>query len=383
MRRRLAIAGALLLMAGVVCGQSRGKKKSPRAAGKPAAAWVNNGRSGMSVDISEVRLPDEAFWATGADRGRDPLVREYKLTHFGVLIDAPREVSLAARKTFPLFAYYLGKTSQVATRSFGDHGLLVVMDPDRNELHLADAEQDDGDREPVEGAPGGTGALEGWLANISEIDLRERIPALWRAGRVISQVVLLDLPSNRVETKLMAGASAFVDVEKEKFLAAERAKRNPARPFPKLPAAAYEKAAGSPALPEGAGIALQADRVVVAEKNSQILLRGAFRLPVAPEEIVKAENAEFNRENGLNGYAACLTIHLVAVSTASRSPLQYRLQIPVRELNEGVAAGYFTIDLAQLPDFPISEQTVFLYPYAKEVSAEPVTIGIIDRRPAE
>lgn len=383
MSRWLPFVCALLLIAEVSPGQSRQKKKSQKAGGKPAATWVNNGRSGMSLDVSEVRLPDEAFWQTGADRGRDPLVRKYKRTHFGVLIDAPREVSLATRKTLPLFAYYMGTTQQVATRSFTDHGLLVTVDPDRNEIYLADAEQDDGDREPVQGAPGGEGSLQGWIADVKELDVRERIPMAWKPGRLISQVVLLDIPSNRVETKLAGGASSFVDAEKEKFLAAERAKRNPDAPFPKLPASAYEKQAGSPAVPEAPGIVLQADRVVVVEGKSPIPMYGSFRLPVAPEELVKPESAEFNRNNSLTGYAACLTIHVVAVSTGQTNPLQFRLQIPVKEVAEGVAVGHFTLDLSKLPDFPLSEQTVFFYAYAKEVAAEPVTIGLIDRRPAE
>ncbi|MFN0104972.1 MAG: hypothetical protein ACKV2U_23165 [Bryobacteraceae bacterium] len=337
----------------------------------------------MSIDISSVRLPDEAFWQSGADHGRDPLVRKYKTSHFGVLVDAPREVAIAGQKTLPLFAYYMGTFAQVASRSFLDHGLLVAVDPDRNELYVADAEQDDGERIRVPNTAKAEDMPTGWVAEIKDLDVRERIQLPWKPGRILLQVVLLDLPSNRVETKLNGGPSAFVDPEKEKFLAEERGRQNPPGPFPALPASAYAPTADSPAIPADPGIALRASRVVVVEGKAPVLLHGAFRLPVAPEETVKPNSGEYNKEHGLTGYAACLTIHLLVAGTGQQNPFQYRLRIPATNVNAGMATSHFTLDLSKLPDFPLSEQTVFLYAYAKEWATEPVTIGLIDRRSAD
>lgn len=336
----------------------------------------------MTVDISEFRLPDDAFWQSGADHGRDPLVRKYKTEYFGVLVDAPREIALPGHKKLPLISYYMGSYQQIVTRSFADHAVIAVMDPDRNELYLADAEEDDGERVQVPNTTKAEDLPQGWLANIKELDVRERTRVPWRTGRLISQIVLLDLPSNRVETKI-GSASSFVDPAKEKFLAEERGRQNPPAPFPKLPDSAYAQQAGSLPIPESNGIVLQADRVVVAEDKKPILLQGAFRLSVLPEEQVKADAAAYNKEHSLTGYAACLTIHLLVVGTGQRAPFQYRLQIPVKTVTEGIASGNFALDLTTLPDFPISEQTLFLYAYAKESATEPVTIGVIDRRTAE
>lgn len=386
MTRRGLVIGCALLMLAQVCatGQRRDRKnKTNRSRGKTAPVWIDNGRNGMSIDITSVRLPDEAFWGTGADRARDPLVRKYKTSHFGVLIDGPRNVGLAARKTLPLFAYYMGTFQQTASRSFLDNGLLVAVDPDRNELYLASAIVDDGERirEPETTKP--EEMPQGWVAEIHELDVRERVNLPWKPGRILSQIVLLDLPSNRVETKLESGPNAFTDVEKEKFLALDRGKQNPAAPYPGAPGASYARTAESPAIPESPGIKLQAARVAVVEGNKPLLLHGSFRLPVAPEETVKPANAAYNKEHGLSDSAACLTIHLLAVGTGQRAPSQYRLQIPVTEVASGVATGYFTIDLRKLAEFPVSEQTVFVYGYAKEWAADPVTIGIIDRQGEE
>ncbi len=335
----------------------------------------------MSLDLSSVHLPDDAFWKSGADHGTDPLVRKYKTTHFGVLVDAPREVDLSRRTTLPLLTYYLGTYSQVASRSFPDHALLFIMDPERNELSVAPAEPDDPETEPDSPETSQGDMPQGWVAEIRELDIRERVQLSWKPARILSQIILLDLPSNRVETRLVAGNSTYVDPEKEKFLATERVQQNPSAPYPLLPASSYEPVEHSPAVPPTPGIALHAQRIAVLEGKTPVHLDASFRLPVAPEELVKRANAQYNETHGLTPYAACLTIHLVAIGTGQKSPFHYRLRIPVRSLDAGVAAGHFTLDLSNLPGFPLSEQTVFLYAFAKDWVSDPVTIGIVDRRP--
>lgn len=345
----------------------------------------------MTLDLEKFRLPDSAFWNTGQDRALDPIIEEFKTEHFGPLIDAPRQVDLTKHSTLPLFAYFMGTYEQLATRSFTRQAILVTVHPDQNHITISRAAKDDGDRVKRPKSKEPEELPDGYLAEIHEFDLRELAGLQWKPGRILTQILILDLASNRVETVLKGGA-AFEDAEKEKFLADERSRQDPPAPFPILSATAYQPQSDSPAIPETEGLALTAPRVAVLDGKSPVTLAGAFRLPVAPEELVKPASTAYNRENGLlhpetkTPYAACLTIHLVAIPSGAGSPTQFALRIPVTELAaEGKeATGHFAIDLTKLPSFPLGEATVFLYGYAKAAaSGAPVTIGLIDRRPEE
>ena len=349
----------------------------------------------MNIDISSVHLPDMAFWQNNdeVDRGLDPLLRKYKFSHFGVLIDAPHEVMLPSRDTLPVFAYYMGSYRQVATHSFPKGALLVAVDPDTNMLWAAPFMADSGEDIPVRESTPPDQLPEGYLSTFQALDARERVRLPWKPSRVILQVILLDLASNRVETKLEGGPGLFVDEEKESFLKAERAKLNPPSPFPALPRGAYAEGPDSPPLPEGFGIALAAPRVAVLDGKQKLYLRGSWRLPVFPEELVKQENSEYNKAHGLmqmdgfTPYAACVTIHVLVLGSQQSTPMHYQLQLPVSKLAAGfetlAAVGRFTIELTELPGFPKSDQTLFIYGYARDWAAEAVKIGLVDRITAQ
>jgi hypothetical protein len=340
----------------------------------------------MTNELEAVRLPDSAFWEAGSqDHGLDPLVKKYKTSHFGILVDGPREVMLSSRETLPLFTYYMGSYRATAKRDFPRVASIVVMAPERNEIHVAPLLEKrgesllTGETEPEANLP------EGYQMIFQMVDVRRRTELPWRAGRVISQVLLWDLLSNRLETKLVAGSGAFSDPEKEKFLAAERAKQDPPAPFPAVSTAATD----APAVPQEMGIVLAAPRVVVLEKQGRLELSGAWRLPVLPEEMVKPAHAEYNEANGLvpaggSAYAACVGVHLVVQSSEEETADVYTLRLPVAQVEmvdgQPVASGRFTVNLLQLPDFPVGEATLFLSAYSKEWASEPATIGVVDRR---
>jgi len=345
----------------------------------------------MSIDIKALHLPDETFWGS-SDRASDPVVRKYKTSHFGVFIDAPGEVHLKNKSTLPVFVYYMGEFKQLATRDFDNDALIVAMDVERNALSICSASSADAGEDPdpdwVPPPPGPIG--NGYNASIRTIEVRERLEFPWKPGRFIFQIVLLDLVSPRVETRLIGSTSEFEDVEVEKFLEAERAAKNPPAPFPRQKSGAkfpsYEKADDSPEMPAEFGVSLAAQRVVPLDGNTPLLLHGAWRLPVQPEEMVKADRTEFNKANGLltpggTPYAAVATVHLLIVGTADNSPRIYALSLPVASTDEGAASGYFTVNLLDLPEMPVMDQTLFIYAYSREWAAEPVVIGVLDRRP--
>jgi len=358
----------------------------------PAQPGAREGaRKKMNIDISPVKLPDTTFWATGPhDPGLDPIPAKFKTSYFGIVIDGPKAVPIKERATLPVFAYYMGTYRETATRDFPHSAQVVSIDPVRNQIYVAPFVRQRGEtilspeRAPEADLP------EGYLMTFQSFDVRARVELPWSPGRVITQVILLDLASNRIETKLEGGVGAFVDAEKEKFLEEERAKSDPPAPFPAKQLSASAMHLKLPAIPEQMGVTLSAPRVAVVEGNKPLPLTGAWRLPVFPEELVKPARAEVNKTRGLmqpdgvTPYAACMTIHLVAVCSSEPTPFVYTLQIPVAEISkpngQQVAKGTFSIDLRQLPQFPVTDQTVVLYAYAKEWASEAAVLGIIDRK---
>jgi hypothetical protein len=106
---------------------------------------------------------------------------------------------------------------------------------------------------------------------------------------------------------------------------------------------------------------------------------------------VKADNVDYNkvhgllREDGVTTYAACATMYLLIFASGGAAPLQVTLRVPVETLamveDKPVAMGNFNIDLTQLGGISHIDQTLFVYAYAKDWTAEPVTIGLVDRTP--
>jgi hypothetical protein len=349
----------------------------------------------MSIDMKALHLPDESFWGKG-DRILDPVIRQHGRSYFGVAIDAPAKVNLAERHTLPAFVYYMGSFQQMASRDLDKHGVIAVMDVDQNYLKVVRAGSQDGGEDPDPDAPKPPNlgiVSQGYGSSAQTVELRERLELPWKPARLILQAILLDLPSPRIETKLVSGASQFEDPEVQKFLAAERAALNPPAPFPSVTEGAaypsFTKEDGSAELPVTMGISLKAQRVIPVDGKAPVVLHGAWRLPMMPEDIVKPDNKEYNRTSGLlqpdgTPYAAVATIHILVIGTSDGKPKVYRVSAPVRSVAPtGVAAGYFAIDLLKMPEFPAGDQTVFVHAFAREWAADPVTIGLLNRRPQD
>lgn len=342
----------------------------------------------MNIDISSLKLPDTAFWNTGDDHDpmSDPIPAKYLTSHFGVLADGPASVSIAQRSALPLFVYFLGSFRQTATRNFPHAAHIVAVDPVLNKIRVASLIERKEGFSPGSLSSPASALPVGYTVTFQRADVRERLHLPWSPGRVISQVIMLDMESNRVETKLTAGASDFVDPEKERFLAQERAKQDPPAPVPARrldPAAAGDP---PPAIPDGPGIAIAAPRVAVFDGVKPLPLSGSFRLPVFPEEFVKSANTEINRArhllqaDGATPFGACLAIHLVVSASGEERPYVFTLQLPVETVKDSIATGTFAIDLRSIPQFPTADQTLVIRAYAKDWASNAATIGIVDRQ---
>jgi hypothetical protein len=349
----------------------------------------------MPIDMKELHVPDDSFWAAGT-RSKDPVVRQHGRSYFGVIVDAPWVVNLTARSTLPVFIYYMGEYKQVVTRSFSEHGILAVMDVDQNKLRVCrsskaagtDEEPDPDFQVPRDDSP----IMEGHSAEIETIDLRERLHLPWKPTTLMLQAILLDLASPRVTTRLVAGGSQFEDPEVRAFLERERAEKDPPAVVRGASALAYptfRRMASSPELPAEGGIALNVERVVAVDDRKPVLLHGAFRVPLAPEDLVKPAHKEYNAAHGLIAddglpFAAVAQIHLLTIGSADGDLNVYTLAAPVSSVTAGekgpVGSGYFTIDLRTVPGLPFTDQTVFFYAFSRDQATGPAVMGVVDRR---
>ena len=352
---------------------------------------TESAKSPMNIDISSLKLPDSAFWNTGDDHDpmSDPIPAKYLTSHFGVLADGPASVSIAQHSALPLFVYFLGSFRQTATRNFPHAAHLVAVDPVLNKIRIASLIERKEGFSPGSPSFPASAQPEGYAVTFQRTDVRGRLHLPWAPGRVISQVIMLDMESNRVETKLIAGTSDFVDPEKERFLAQERAKQDPPAPFPSRQLDAAAAGDPPPAIPEQPGIALSAPRVAVFDGAKPLPLSGSFRLPVFPEELVKPAHGEVNRArhliqaDGATPFAACLAINLVVSASGEEPPYTFTLHLPVKSVIDAggtpSASGTFAIDLRSLPQFPVKDQTLVIRAYAKDWASPAATIGVIAR----
>jgi hypothetical protein len=300
----------------------------------------------------------------------------------------------------------MGSNRQVGTRDFRSHGIVTAMDPDANRLYFAHAARPDNPGEPRrrddrpsrEGAPPGEAPAgeppvapevpDGFSTSIYEVDLAALLKLPWRPAEYLVSPILLDMPGNRVRTRLVLSKAQYDDPEVAKFLAAERAKLDPPAPnpapSPERPLPRYSRSADTPPRPEGTGLALRAPRVVALDPGLALPLEGAFRVRVMPEDLVKPDHAEHNRRAGLAGAKAVVTISLLVTCSASPMPIPARISVPVTEVVEGpdgakVAAGEFAVDLLSLLDTPERAQTWFVYGFCREAFTGPVPVGLADR----
>jgi hypothetical protein len=162
----------------------------------------------------------------------------------------------------------------------------------------------------------------GYSMTFQAAEWRESVKLPWYSVGVISQVLLWDLPSNRLETNLAAGSGACGLL----MLLAEMVKPGHAECNP--------------------------------------------------------ANGMMQNEGG--GRASGVGVHLVVPSSEEETANVYTLRLPVGkvEVAEGrpVASGRFRVNLLQLPEFPAGEATSFVADYGKEWASEPATMGLIDRR---
>jgi hypothetical protein len=217
---------------------------------------------------------------------------------------------------------------------------------------------------------------DGWYSEALVVDARERLELPWGEPDTLwLDLVLRERNLGRTTTRLTARVE-WVDPEAERYLEAERQK---ARPLPIWPPSGrvlptYERHARSPALPEGLGITLAAERVVPADYPERCVLWGSYRLPVEPRDRVEALAFDTVSRQA----TAVVPIALLVTGSKDAIPTVWHLAVPSFEpIVDGVARGHFTLDLQQLANFCMVPQTYFFRAYAGEHSAGPAAVAVV------
>jgi hypothetical protein len=370
---------ALLVVFGVCASAiSFGGKATKENARTPPTGQT--GRGSKIMDITPYRIKDEDFWKS-SDRGTDKLASALVSEFNGLLVDAPRRITIDKRATFPMGVYHMGPIRALAAAPFKNLGLVAAMDVTNNRLYTASAPAFERDADPIEGRHLDLDALpEGDMCVTTSVELRSGLALPWQPAKYLVSAIVRDQVSNRASVEFCKSASCYVDPEVVKHHAAEVAKINPPAvdPRPGNPLPAYHKRDDSPAVPDQPGIALAAPRLVDLRHGQPWLIQGAYRLAPVPQELVKSgwDDPAFVGHPTETIPTAVITIYLLLTGADDGGVNLWLLRVPSWS-KPGAATGYFALDLRKLPGAPSKPQTYFAYAFSGVSMAGPVPMALV------
>jgi len=332
------------------------------------------------VDITPYKLDDAAFW-TGDDRASDPIAMKLVGKHSGVVVDAPRSVSIDERQTLPAGIYHLGAIRQVSTVTFERHGVITVMDSGENRLYATIGRSLIQDSEAMEEPAGDAASLpSGSMATAIPVELRALLGLPWRPSHLLFTALLRDSASNRAAIELRRADWAYKDTEALKREEAARAQRNPPPVFPRN--RETSPPAATVPVPADTGIHMAIERIVDRKKAATCPVSGSFRLPALPQEIVKADYHDSGALPGERLPTAVVGITLLVTGADDGSLFVLPMHVASFDrisANETapIVTGQFTVDLFQFRDMPRQAQTYFVYAFSGEVMTDPVPLALV------
>jgi hypothetical protein len=341
----------------------------------------------------KVEQPGLPLGLTDADYWIDPFKTrsdlESKLMEEGkeaLLLGAPGKISIAEHDSLPVVAIRTANLDRLARRVFRKHAVLTAVDQATGQTYaymavvknVKEPKQYDGP--PLEGMGG-----EAFL-----IDAKSQLGLPWAPARYVVGLVLLDQVSNRVAVELKKGG--YDDPAVADYLKGRDKSLAPPSPFP-APAVQtdgaggkqspvfpyYSPWAGSPPLPEGAGISILADRVVPRGPRTACVIRGSFRLPVRNRDFVKQAPVH---DPNVRPHTAVVPITLLLTGGSSSAPVLIPLLVPTYDpvdanAESAVATGWFSVDAAKLKNIAGADETFFIYAFSGESMAGPVPMALV------
>ena len=340
-----------------------------------------------------LRLVDDEFWDDYQRTQSEVIAEIARDDYLGLVLDAPRRVSLGRRDTVPvvgLFARTLRDDRKIRQE---ERMLVVAVHQDTDELLIGLA-LDTGKMPAPSGPPPDMDEPgEGATVNMFAFDLRHVLGLSWEASRYNVAVLLREFVSNAVTIDLGRDATEYEDPAAVSFLVEQRAQAVPPPPpavFPDPHARPdtgepphYEPLSDMP-VPEAPGIRIQAPRVVIAKAGGKCILQGSYRLPV--ERRHRVEPRGTNASAPLVGdprARAVVPIHLVVTGSDLPGPWVISLKVPVYQPlspHAAEAAGHFTIDLFQMPDFPRTPMTYFLTAFSGQAVSQVLPIAVVSQQ---
>lgn len=297
------------------------------------------------------------------------------------VLRAPARVDLSREASLPLLAFIAHRTD--ARLPLKRRGVIVATRLESNTVYAATwSEWKDrkGARLP---APPGPNEPVGFEAEPLFADARERLPDLpWRPAHLVVRAVVGDRVTDAARVELTQGAVAD-DPEVRDYLervgAQERAPSPALHPFP-MDAQRDEL---TPEVPIDRGIALAIPRASLTRKGDYLVLRGAYNLPINPDEVIAATAPDAFDAEG-NRIVARVVITLLIVGHDSPGPSLISLRVEPRVFANPHAdgrmgvAGIFRCELLAHPAMPRVLQRYSLYALSGEQFAGPAPFTLLN-----
>ncbi|HZV02365.1 MAG TPA: hypothetical protein VFF73_37000, partial [Planctomycetota bacterium] len=313
----------------------------------------------------------------------------------GMVLDGPRQVLVAERRDLPLLVWRKSTIAENALFPVKETAVIAVVRLETNEVHADLAFET---KEPRGALPDVSKVLKGTTSVVVALDARGRLKNLpWKPGTLVARVLVHDQCSNPVTSKLVA--APVNDPAVAEFI---ESRRKTAYPEPVSPpvtpeANPFQKTASSPALPEGVGIALAVNRVIVTSQGFASVVHGSFRLPARPRDMVRpapvdprATDAASRKELQESGWVdvgdpaakAVIPITLVATGDQNPAPIYVRVRAASYDsvdasAKEQVVTGYFSIDLQKATTLVKKPQTYALWALSGEAISAPVKMALV------
>lgn len=292
---------------------------------------------------------------------------------------APALVDVSTRTTLPLLAVAATRSDEQVPVDSG--GVLVAVRKEGNAVATATWQEW---KEPAgaEAVPRDANDVVGFAVSKYQADLRKRVPELvWRPGHLLVRLIVGDRVTDAAPVELSAGAMGD-DPDVRTYVEWVQSQQSPVAPPTSALPMDHHRDDWTPEVPVEPGIALALQRVSLAREHDQLLLRGAYNLPLRPAEMVAPESPG-NRDSQGRIVAARLSITLVLVGHGHPGPtvipLRVEANVFARDHADGrpCAAGQFRCDLFGHPDMPRLLQRYSLYAFSGEYMAGPLPLTLI------
>lgn len=294
---------------------------------------------------------------------------------------APERVDLSTEASLPLLALEARPTdSKVGVTS---KGVIIATRLEGNVTHAATWKpwKEPVRRPPPE--PDGEKARVGFGVGAQRVDLRARMPELaWRPGTLLVRLVVAGEVQDTARVELSAG-KLLGDPDVRAYLEWAQSQQPPlaaesASPMPMD----QHRDEWTPEVPATPGIALNLQPVSMVRPGDQVMLRGAYNLPLRRAELVQPDAPRPTDAQGRT-VVARVRITLVFVGEDFIEPTVIPLRFDVRhfapDLPDGrpCAAGQFRCNLLGHPDTPRMLQRYSVFALSGEQMTGPLPLTLI------